>query len=359
MTIPFPPNAYLFIQCLGKPLKSIDEAVFRYARKPNFDLPPHSPIGGVFFERLGLSVTFCPPDFYHGDLKLKGATPIITNVQIYSGDEYYNHDKYSGDLPHGVSFDDSREDLLKKLGASVWSFPLVSPFMLERWDFEDYWLLVVYGKHMSSIRLIQIGLPHLEAPESVLPKIVQPDINTIQVLFRSDWQRVSQETNMHGIDFSPLAQGELEEGSSLRIDSLATHGVELYFHQSQEAESEGARILTGARYFRQGVHFSKGFDGELPFGLRFSMGLESLIPAIGSYPLAGAADSLTGHYVWKLPDYLLHVSFSVMEQWITRIRIALPPYYDSSRLEKPRLRAPATFEQPGLICRNIGRETGF
>lgn len=340
MTSPAPPTADLFIEHLGRPLDSVDKAVFQYAHHPDFELPAHSPIGGIFFERLGFSITMCPPDFYHGDNSLKSGSAIITNVQIYSGDEHYNHQRYPGTLPHGVDFNDNREALRKKLGQSAWTFPFVPPYTLERWDFEDHWILVVYSKQMDSVRMMQVGLKQLPPKLSVLPKITQPDINTLQHLFKQEWKQVAQNPNMQGIDFSSLTSVVTEDDSSHRIDALPTHGVELYFHSSQEERSQGEYILSGARYFRKGVHFSAGFDGNMPCGLKFSNTLESLVQTVGSYPLAGQADSLTGHYVWKMPDYLLHVSFSVMEQWVTRIRVAIPPYYDSARLEKPRLRTP-------------------
>ncbi|MHA6863332.1 hypothetical protein [Ralstonia pseudosolanacearum] len=339
------PTADLFIAHLGRSYEDLDKSVWQYARNPDFDLPEHSPIGGVFFERYGFSITICPPDFYHGDDSLKFSPAVITNVQLYSGDEYYNHERYPGALPHGLDFDDNRDTLLRKLGPSAWTFPFVPSLTLERWDFDNHWIVVVYAKQMASIRMMQVGLKRNPPRPSVLPKVLEPDIHTLQSLFRREWPDVASQPSMHGIDFSPLKEAASHDDSSIRLDELPTRGVELYFHPSQEESTHGKRILSGARYFRRGVHSSVGFDGAMPCGLTFSTPLEDLVSKVGSYPLAGQADSLTGHYAWKLPDFLLHVSFSVMEQWITRIRIAVPPYYVASYLEKPRLRVPGAASQ--------------
>ena len=336
------PTADLFIQHLGRSIDGIDKSVWRHADNPSVELPEHSPIGGVFFKQLGFSITICPPDFYHGDDALTSSPAIITNVQLYSGDEYYNHVRYPGALPHGLAFDDNRDTLLKKLGPSAWSFPLVPSLTLERWDFADHWIVVVYAKQMASIRMMQVGLKRNPPRPSVLPKVLQPDFHTLQALFRKEWLEVARDPSMDGVDFSPLKEEVSDDDSSIRLDELPTRGVELYFHRSQELSTQGKRVLSGARYFRKGVHSSAGFDGEMPCGITFASPLESLVSAVGTYPIAGQADSLTGHYVWKLPEYLLHVSFSVMEQWVTRIRVALPPYYNPSYLEKPRLRVPVS-----------------
>ncbi len=74
------------------------------------------------------------------------------------------------------------------------------------------------------------------------------------------------------------------------------------------------------------VYFSVGFDGELPQGLQFSDRPEDVVRKVGSYPVTGKADVLTGYFVWKLPEFMLHVGFSVVEQRVNRIRVAAHPY---------------------------------
>jgi len=41
---------------------------------------------------------------------------------------------------------------------------------------------------------------------------------------------------------------------------------------------------------------------------------EAAVKKVGAFPVTGSADELDGYYVWNLPEYLLHVAFSVMEQ---------------------------------------------
>jgi len=334
------PTADLFIHHLGQPVESIDAAVFQYAHKPDFSLPDHSPIGGVFFKRLGFSITFCPPGFYHVDDTQRRAPAIITNVQMYSGDEYYNHARYEHPLPHSLAFTDSRDDLQKKLGPSAWTFPLVAPFKMERWDFSDHWLLAVYTEDMSALRTIQIGLKPQKPRPSILPKIDQPDIHTLKSLLKHNWKEVAQHPSLQDADFSALAHAQPDDKSSHEVDELKICGIELYFRPSQEA-NEPFHILSGARYIRKGVFFSVGFDGELPEGLRFEDTPEVVLRKVGHYPVTGDADELTGYYVWKLPDYMLHVGFSVMEQRVNRIRIAAHPYYSDELLKSPLLKVPS------------------
>ena len=334
------PTADLFIQHLGKALDSVDKAVFAHAYEPDVSLPDHSPIGGIFFKKLGFSITFCPPDFYHCNAMLANQPAILTNVQMYSGDEAYDHARYPQALPHGIAFTDNREALLAKLGPAKWTFPFVAPFKLERWDFPDHWLNVEYAADGKSLRMIQIGLQPKPPVASVLPKILQPNIATLQKLFELPWQQVSQQPSLLAADFSDLKAAPAGDEEFHEVDELKTLGVELYFRPTAKANESG-HILTGARYIRKGVYFSVGFDGELPKGLQFSDRPEDLVRKVGSYPVTGKADVLTGYFVWKLPEYMLHVGFSVMEQRVNRIRVAAHPYYSEELLQSPRLVSPA------------------
>ncbi|NIA00577.1 hypothetical protein [Massilia sp. CCM 8734] len=335
-----PPDVDLFISHLGKALGSIDRPVFNYARKPDFTLPEHSPIGGIFFIKLGFSITFCPPEFYHMDDALAGREPIISNIQIYSGDEEYGHVRYIKSLPFGLSFDDSRQSLNKKLGTPVWQFPFVAPVKLERWDLGDKWLLVEYASDMSKIRMIQIGLVPKKPRPSILPKIVQPDIQTLLSTLGEEPKTITGHPGYARIDVSTVPTSPIQDGRSYEIDALETHGVELYFRVSKNRHQAGENILSGARYIRKGLSWSAGFNGHLPNGLQFDDTPEVAVRKIGSLPITGKADVLTGYFVWKLPEYLLQVGFSVMEQRINRIFIAAHPYYAQALIESPLLAQP-------------------
>lgn len=332
-----PPDVDLFLSHLGKSLGSINRSAFTYAKQPDFTLPEHSPIGGIFFIKLGFSITFCPPEFYHIDDALAGQDPIITNIQIYSGDEEHGHVRYVKSLPFNLSFDDSRQSLNKKLGAPIWQFPFVPPFKLERWNLGDKWLLVEYSADMSTIKMIQIGLVPKKPKLSILPKIVQPDVQALLSTFGKEPKAVLAHPGYAGIDISGVPKASIHDGRSHEIDALETHGVELYFRSSKNQHQTGKNILSGARYIRKGVNWSAGFDGHLPQGLRFEDTPEVAVRKIGSLPITGKADVLTGYFVWKLPKYLLQVGFSVMEQRINRIFIAAHPYYAESLIESPLL----------------------
>jgi hypothetical protein len=331
------PTADIFLEHLGKPIEAIPDDVFAHANKRDFSLPDHSPIGGIFFTSIGFSVAFCAPDFYQVDDKLALSPAIITNVQFYNGDPYYQQARYESALPFGIAFTDSRADLLKKLGAPKWRFPFVDPIKLERWDFEDRWLVVRYTDDMSAVRQVQVGLKPQKPAETVLPKILQPDIHTVQSQFGHKWDAVATHAEFTGMDFSELA--DVDDGDACEVDELKTHGIELYFRPSKKKD-ESFHIFSGCRYIRKGLMFSAGFDGELPKGLRFDDTPDVAVKKVGAFPVTGNADELTGYYVWKLPEYLLHVGYSVLEQRVNRIYVASHPYYAPELLESPLLKSP-------------------
>ncbi|MTV53265.1 hypothetical protein [Pseudoduganella buxea] len=332
-------HANLFLSHLGLPLASIDQSVFRYADAPDFEMPEHSPIGGIFFKEQGFSITFCPPDFYHANDLLITQPPIITNVQLYAGESYYGHNRYEGELPFGISFSDMRDDVIGKLGPGVWQFPLVAPFRLERFDLPDRWILVKYADGNAGISVIQVGLKPKKAKATVLPRIVQPDIHALQARLTHRWDTVRADDRFTGIDLSGFSAPAAGEDCPHEIDALATHGVELYFRQSN-ATSTPEAVLSGARYIRKGLYWSSGFDGELPKGICFDDTPERVLQKVGVYPVTGKANTLSGYYVWNLPEFLLHVGFSVMEQRVNRVYIAAHSYYSQSLLDSPLLEQP-------------------
>ncbi|QBE61739.1 hypothetical protein [Pseudoduganella lutea] len=333
------PSANLLLSHLGLPLETLDQSVFAYADSPDFELPDHSPIGGAFFKDHGLSITFCAPDFYHVNDALTNHPAIITNVQFYSGESYYNHARYEGELPFGLSFDDDRAAVIDKLGQGAWRFPLVAPFKLERFDLPDRWILVKYADDGSGISMIQIGLKPKKSDATVLPKILQPDIHALQSMLTRSWDIVSEDDRFEGIDLSGFCEPAAEEDCPDEIDALPTHGVELYFRQSKET-IDAKSVLSGARYIRKGLNWSSGFDGDLPMGIGFDDTPEQFLAKVGCYPVTGKANVLTGYYVWRLPEHLLHIGYSVMEQRINRIYIAAHSYYSPSLLESPLLELP-------------------
>ncbi|MCE3607770.1 hypothetical protein LXA47_29840 [Massilia sp. P8910] len=334
-----PPSADLFLAHLGKPLDIIDQAVFRFAREPDFTVPEHSPIGGIFFRKLGFSFTFCSPEFYHSDELATNRPPIITNVQIYSGDVKYPFVSYAGNLPFALEFGDSRELTLKKLGTPNWQHPFVAPFTFERWDMGDRWLLLEYSADMDKIIMIQIGLTPNKRRRSLLPRITQPDIFALTHRLGSNFLDLIHDANFLGIDLSGVPKGAIDPIGSYEVDALSTHGIELYFRTAIGSERT-LNVLSGARYIRKGVYGSVGFDGALPKNLLFEDSPEIVIKKIGGFPVTGKADALSGYYVWNLHEFLLHVGFSVMERRINRIFVAAHPYYSPSLLESPRLTSP-------------------
>ncbi|MCE3605760.1 hypothetical protein LXA47_19430 [Massilia sp. P8910] len=337
MTIPVPPDAHLFLSHLGKPLNTIDPLIFSHADDPDFTVPDHSPLGAILFRSLGFSLSFCPPDFYHMNDALAGQHPIITNVQLYSGDENFGHTRYCRALPLDLDFDDNREAVLRKLGPSAWRFPFVPPFTLERWDLSDRWILVAYSENLKGISTIQVGLSQNKPKATVLPKILQPDMRCVQAMFGRSAQAVASEPCFQGIDFSEVPNGPMCD-DSFEIDALPTNGVEIYFDAAHDRD---ANVLSGIRYIRKGIYWSSGFEGELPKGIRFEDRPETIVAKVGEYPVTGVANCLSGYYLWNLPEFLLQISFSTMEQRINRIFVAMHPYYPPALLESPMLGQPS------------------
>ena len=229
--------------------------------------------------------------------------------------------------------------VIAKLGNPAWQFPFVEPFNLQRFDLLDRWIVVQYAADTSKLTAIQVGLKPRKPKKSVLPGILQPDVQAITAQFLHEWPDVAADPAFTGVDFSEFGSAAPTGDCPHELDALATHGVELYFRKS-EATEQLYGVLTSARYIRRGLYWSSGFDGKLPHDIRFEDKPEALIDRVGRYPEAGKADFLTGYYVWRMQEYVLQVGFSVMEQRVNRIYICentycVPDLFQTSILRLP------------------------
>lgn len=86
-------------------------------------------------------------------------------VLILRGCHFYSEGKadyrqYQGDLPASLDFDDSRSDVLEKLGNSDWQYQTGGQIRRERWEFAetDRQLNIEYNKDKEKIRIIYFGI---------------------------------------------------------------------------------------------------------------------------------------------------------------------------------------------------------
>lgn len=83
-------------------------------------------------------------------------------------------------------------------------------------------------------------------------------------------------------------------------------------------------LLRSATFHRQRDQDGLGWDGELPAGLDFEDSPEDLFRKLNAAPVQQADSALTGHGVWQLGDYTLHVLYSNVDNRLIRVKVSVP-----------------------------------
>ena len=295
-------------------------------------------------EDKGIRLVFGDEAFYRANGRPFLLIPLVlTSVCFYGGDEYYHHARFTGALPHGLVWEDSRQNAWKKLGQPQWQYKQsVPPMVVDRWDFKgeddkNYWLLVFYSENESAIRHLQLGWA--PAPQPARETVGNTSKETITFaaiapLLHKPWNTPTVRERFAAFAVEK-AISECDEGCA-EVDAVVHDGIELYFDPPSEKDAKDGEgnvyRFSGLRMFRFGDSGSKGYKGTLPNGLVFADKPEVVIAKVGSAPVASELDEFSGYFVWNLPDYLLHVMFSVQEQRIDRVTVIAHGYYEEDLL---------------------------
>ena len=106
---------------------------------------------------LGIYLVFSDEESVNRPLpqEVKEGELILTNVTARSG-EKDNYLRFTGELPLGLQFGLSREDVRKKLGPPTWSNDRLSR---DRWHFPNYRLIIGFTKDEKAISDVSLELP--------------------------------------------------------------------------------------------------------------------------------------------------------------------------------------------------------
>lgn len=80
----------------------------------------------------------------------------LADVQFYAGLPMQDSDRFPGDLPAGLAFEDSRDAVRTKLGPPDDS---VDASRIDTWRRGPHEIVVEYRRDLSSIALLHLGLP--------------------------------------------------------------------------------------------------------------------------------------------------------------------------------------------------------
>lgn len=84
---------------------------------------------------------------------------VLTGCHFYS-EGYEDFAQFKGELPFGITFEDSRELVISKLSDSVWQYEIDGRVKRERWEFAetDKQFNVTYSNDQTSVKVVYFGI---------------------------------------------------------------------------------------------------------------------------------------------------------------------------------------------------------
>ena len=108
------------------------------------------------------------------------------------------------------------------------------------------------------------------------------------------------------------------------IDFRRTYGFKLGFRKSPTSPSGPfkALVLHEIEYLRAGEFESRGWRGELAFGINFNDSPEVAVAKVGVPPTSQTEQDFSGTVFWEFPDCALQVVYSNMENIVLRVCVS-------------------------------------
>jgi hypothetical protein len=145
-------NAEDFISYLGK--RDDDPSVKQLLAQLGVNKPPKLKRDEVDVDielrRQGLILVF------ESSEDEKSSRLYLNDVQFYSGAAGQGMDAYTGQLPKGLTFDDSRDQVLARLGPPDLPDEDMST---DVWEFDGFCITVEYRAQNTAIGLVHVGAP--------------------------------------------------------------------------------------------------------------------------------------------------------------------------------------------------------
>lgn len=204
--------------------KRVDALLSQLGTLDRPQLPPrgeHRYHDWILVRRKGVELGFTDSEYHSGsDQRRWGyGELILTQVYFYSG--FGDVQAYTGELPYGLTFSDSRPEARRKLARYE---STRHSYRTDTWDVDGYRLTIQYKEEGTGIDRIACRV--LPAPLRPVVPLEPPELKAIHQLFGARLEDRSFSDLWRG-----MLRGEhLEEAAEDReIDLTGTLGVELYF----------------------------------------------------------------------------------------------------------------------------------
>jgi hypothetical protein len=308
-------NAVDLLRLLGCQASSAEvvsalDALGTVARPSLEDEEPGARRTWIKVRRRGVELGFVDGAYLRGEPVAEGQRrgALIVDQLYLWGHGQEGIAPFAGELPHGLSFADSRDtarEKLSSLGEPHVSRPSDAFFL------EDRRMVLSYRPGAQEIACLLVKLPvarwkkRYPAPRVTVERWTAlfgasgDDPRFLQALYPLDVPaRAKQYGGWHEVPFARDA------------------GIELYFDEP--------RRFRGVRFFAERERDARGWEGPLPLGLRFADDPETLFRKLAREPAEQDEDRVSGYARWHLPEASIHVLYSTVDNTLLRVMWTVP-----------------------------------
>jgi len=308
-------NANDILSLLGT--RADDERVQALLTRLGTPLRPKLPVDEYRFHdwimipELGIELGFSDSQLQSGGLFYLWGSGDILLTQVYFYANFEGIDPYQGELPYGLSMDDSRDAARAKLVAFDASR---HSGLKDTWDVDGHRLSVTYDE--DELAIAGIACVAVPAPVKRLREVEPPALDLIVKTFGDPLKPASLKPVWPaGWDDEALGLA-LDDGE---LDLTDTYGVTLTY-----ARKNGKQGIRTIAFHRNGDQASAGWAGELPAGLDFEDSPDTLLAKLKDRPDYHTDGELAGLAVWTRPEYTLHVLYSNLHGRLQRVSVIAP-----------------------------------
>lgn len=271
----------------------------------------------VLVKKHGVEFGFSNQEWLAGEPRYRWGAENLVLSQLY----FYNADKeegiaqFKGELPYGLTFSDTREQVLQKMQKVTDRHRF---YKSDTWDIEDKRLNVIFeNKRLQKLYLFLPEKPFKE------PLIENRQTLSMDLLIQSLEKPIDKNLPFLSALAEPLSKDHWEEWSDTGELTLTDeYGIELYSYENKKKKV----VLGSVKFFAARDRESIGWTGDLPYGLSFEMSPSDLYKKFKKKPAEQSDDVYSGYALWHFEKNTLHVLYSNIDNRLSRVQVGVLDY---------------------------------
>jgi len=250
--------------------------------------------------------------FNHLDNVDAGEGPIIL-TEVYFYGKRPGARPYPFALPFGLSLDDSRSIVREKMAALERTR---RSYMRDTWELPAFRVTVSYADGDTRIDFL---VCMLRAETSELSDAADASLPSAADMTRLLGKSIDDSAVLETFRPLGLVHHKTSSVSNDRVADLRKRrGIKLRFRRRFSA-GQAALLLDQIEYVRPNGFESCGWQGSLPFGIRFDDSPDSVTEKVGLAPRRQADQDFVGEVFWELPEWSMRVKYSTMENFVLSV----------------------------------------